>query len=98
MMRAGMFVAAQSLEASTCNQILTDFVREEDASMKSGKLDEELSRMSTIADEVTPGSMILFNESIFSDERARKESRNCTTKYCRHFLNPTFGLRGDSPV
>ena len=31
--------------------------------MKSGKLDEELSRMSTIADNITPNSMALFNES-----------------------------------
>jgi DNA mismatch repair ATPase MutS len=73
MMRAGMFVAAQSLEASTCNQIFTHFVREEDSSMKSGKLDEELSRMSTIADEVTPGSMVLFNES-FSATNEREGS------------------------
>ena len=31
--------------------------------MKSGKLDEELSRMSDIVDHITPHSMILFNES-----------------------------------
>jgi DNA mismatch repair ATPase MutS len=31
--------------------------------MKSGKLDEELSRMSTIVDHLTPNSMVLFNES-----------------------------------
>lgn len=31
--------------------------------MKSGKLDEELSRMSDIADHVTSNAMILFNES-----------------------------------
>ena len=31
--------------------------------MKSGKLDEELSRMSDIADNITPNSMLLFNES-----------------------------------
>ena len=31
--------------------------------MKSGKLDEELRRMSDIVDHVTPHSMILFNES-----------------------------------
>ena len=73
MMRAGMFVAAQSLEASTCDQVFTHFVREEDASMKSGKLDEELSRMSAIADNVTPGSMILFNES-FSATNEREGS------------------------
>ncbi|MFQ5419105.1 MAG: hypothetical protein ACE5EY_01960 [Anaerolineae bacterium] len=31
--------------------------------MESGKLDEELSRMSRIVDSVTPHSMLLFNES-----------------------------------
>jgi DNA mismatch repair ATPase MutS len=37
--------------------------REEDATMKSGKFDEELSRMSDIADDMTSNSMVLFNES-----------------------------------
>ena len=31
--------------------------------MKSGKLDEELSRMSGIVNHITPNSMVLFNES-----------------------------------
>ena len=31
--------------------------------MKSGKLDEELARMSEIAEAITPDAMILFNES-----------------------------------
>ena len=31
--------------------------------MKSGKLDEELSRMSILADRLQSGSLILFNES-----------------------------------
>jgi|GEM_PF-4862530 len=31
--------------------------------MESGKLDEELRRMSNLADTITPGAMILFNES-----------------------------------
>ncbi len=34
--------------------------------MEKGKLDEELSRMSEIADELAPGSMVLFNESFAS--------------------------------
>lgn len=37
--------------------------REEDASMQSGKLDEELGRMSLIADSITPGCLLLCNES-----------------------------------
>ena len=31
--------------------------------MESGKLDEELKRMSAIVDHLTPGAVILFNES-----------------------------------
>jgi DNA mismatch repair ATPase MutS len=31
--------------------------------MKSGKLDEELNRMSDIVDQLTPNSMVLFSES-----------------------------------
>lgn len=31
--------------------------------MESGKLDEELGRMSTIVDSIRPDSLILFNES-----------------------------------
>ncbi|HEY1763016.1 MAG TPA: hypothetical protein VGG17_10515 [Acidimicrobiales bacterium] len=73
MMRAGMNVAAESFEASTCEGIFTHFVREEDASMTSGKLDEELARMSIIADEIKPHCVVLFNES-FSATNEREGS------------------------
>jgi DNA mismatch repair ATPase MutS len=63
MMQCGMFVAAESLSATVCTGLFTHYRREEDAEMESGKLDEELSRMSHIADSVTPGSVVLFNES-----------------------------------
>jgi hypothetical protein len=63
MMQAGMFVTAGSLQASVCGQVFTHFIREEDAGMVSGRLDEELARMSTIADQIAPHSLILFNES-----------------------------------
>jgi DNA mismatch repair ATPase MutS len=63
MMQCGMFVPAENFCANLCEGIFTHYKRKEDASMKSGKLDEELSRMSTIADNMTPNSMALFNES-----------------------------------
>jgi DNA mismatch repair ATPase MutS len=63
MMHCGMFVAAENFCANLCEGIFTHYKRKEDASMKSGKLDEELSRMSTIADNITSNSMVLFNES-----------------------------------
>jgi DNA mismatch repair ATPase MutS len=66
MMQSGMLVPAESFRADVCKGIFTHFKREEDASMKSGKLDEELSRMSTIVDAIVPGSVVLLNESFAS--------------------------------
>jgi DNA mismatch repair ATPase MutS len=63
MMQCGMFVGAESFEAELCPALITHYKREEDATMKSGKLDEELARVSEIADHITPNSMLLFNES-----------------------------------
>jgi len=63
MMQCGMFVPAESFSANVCDRIFTHFKREEDVTMKSGKLDEELKRMSEIADHLTSNSMLLFNES-----------------------------------
>jgi len=40
MMQCGMFVAASWLRSSVCDSVFTHFRREEDAEMKSGKLDE----------------------------------------------------------
>jgi DNA mismatch repair ATPase MutS len=63
MTQCGSFVAADALRTSVCQGVFTHFIREEDATMTSGRLDEELSRMSTIADEIRPRSLMLFNES-----------------------------------
>jgi DNA mismatch repair ATPase MutS len=63
MMQCGMFVAAEAYRASVCAGVFTHSTREEDAGMTSGRLDEELSRMSTIADHIGPRGLILFNES-----------------------------------
>lgn len=63
MMQCGMFVGAQSFSAETCNGLFTHYKREEDKTLKSGKLDEELNRMSDIVDHLSPDSMVLFNES-----------------------------------
>jgi DNA mismatch repair ATPase MutS len=63
MMQAGMFVAAERFSAEIRAGVFTHYKREEDVTMESGKLDEELSRMSAIVDQLAPGSMMLFNES-----------------------------------
>jgi DNA mismatch repair ATPase MutS len=63
MTQSGMFVTARSLRTSVCQQVFTHFIREEDPQMVSGRLDEELTRMSSIADQLTPRCLVLFNES-----------------------------------
>ena len=63
MMQCGMFVAARSFRSSLSEGIFTHFIREEDPTMISGRLDEELGRLSGIADRITPHCLILFNES-----------------------------------
>jgi DNA mismatch repair ATPase MutS len=63
MMQCGMFVPAESYCSNICERIFTHYKREEDTTMKSGKFDEELSRMSDIVDELKPNSMLLFSES-----------------------------------
>lgn len=73
MMQCGMFVAATTYRASVCGGLFTHFIRKEDSTMVSGKLDEELSRMSTIADAVRPRCLALFNES-FSATNEREGS------------------------
>ncbi|MDA8295425.1 MAG: DNA mismatch repair protein MutS [Actinomycetota bacterium] len=63
MAQCGLFVCAETFASSLCDRVLTHFTREEDSTMTSGKLDEELARMSDLADTATPASMVLFNES-----------------------------------
>jgi len=63
MMQCGLFVAAKSYRASTAPRVFTHFIREEDPGMTSGRLDDEVKRMSAIADHIGPHCLILFNES-----------------------------------
>ncbi len=63
MTQCGMFVGAKAFRANVGKGLFTHFIREEDDSMTSGKLDEELARMSGIADRIAPRSIVLFNES-----------------------------------
>jgi hypothetical protein len=63
MMQCGLFVTAKSYQADVACGIFTHFIREEDSSMTSGRLDDELKRMSAIAGQAGPHALILFNES-----------------------------------
>jgi DNA mismatch repair ATPase MutS len=74
MMQGGMFAGAHAFRANVCDGVFTHYKREEDATMEGGKLDEELRRMSGIADRITPGSILLCNESFAStNEREGSE-------------------------
>lgn len=74
MMQSGLFVGAEAFGANIVRGVFTHYKREEDTSMTSGKFDEELSRMNTLADMLHPHALILFNESFAStNEREGSE-------------------------
>lgn len=84
MMQAGMTVPARSYTGGLCTSLHTHFKREEDASMTSGKLDEELARMNAIVDRLTRGSMVLFNESFQSTNE--REGSTIAEEICRQLM------------
>ncbi|HYW84335.1 MAG TPA: DNA mismatch repair protein MutS, partial [Spirochaetia bacterium] len=73
MMQAGAFVPAKSFTSDLSHGLFSHFKREEDTTMKSGKLDEELKRMSEIVDHLSSDCTVLFNES-FSATNEREGS------------------------
>lgn len=73
MMQAGMFVTAEEFSANVRDGVFTHFKREEDATLKHGKLDEELARMSAIVEHIGSTSLVLCNES-FASTNAREGS------------------------
>ncbi len=74
MLHAGLFVAAESYDGELASGLFSHYKREEDAGMQGGKLDEELDRMSVIADQIRPGALWLSNESFAStNEREGSE-------------------------
>ena len=82
-----MFVAGRVASApASCDGVFTHYKREEDATMESGKLDEELARMSDIVDHITPGCILLCNESFAStNEREGSQiARQIVTARCWH--------------
>lgn len=70
MLQAGLFVTAEAFRASLSSGVFAHFKREEDAAMRSGKLDEELRRMSEIAAAIGPYGLLLCNESFASTNEA----------------------------
>lgn len=76
MAQAGMIVCAKEYKSHIVSGVFTHFSKLEDRTMKSGKFDEELKRMSGISDRIKPGSLILFNES-FQSTNEREGSEIC---------------------
>jgi hypothetical protein len=66
MMQCGMFVAATSLRATVRSGVFTHFPRDEDDTLTRGRLDDELARLSALADTMTGGALLLLNESLSS--------------------------------
>jgi len=73
MMQCGMFVGAKFFSANVASGEFTHFIKEEDKELEKGKLDEELARMSEIANLIKPDALILFSES-FSSTNEREGS------------------------
>ncbi|NLL38678.1 MAG: DNA mismatch repair protein MutS [Clostridiales bacterium] len=76
MAQCGMPVGADSFTVPIRHGVFTHFKRDEDSYMKSGRLDEELERMSKIIKNIKSGSMLLMNES-FNSTNEREGSEIC---------------------
>ena len=70
MMQCGLPVSAMKYESRLYPHFYTHFSRREDSQMNSGRLDEELRRISRIIDNIGEDSLILFNESFASTTEA----------------------------
>lgn len=92
MMQCGMFVGASSFSANLCRGLFTHYRRKEDASIKSGKLDEELERMSKLVEHLSADMMVLFNESFAAtNEREGSEiARQITTALLEKRIKVVF--------
>jgi DNA mismatch repair ATPase MutS len=76
MLQCGMIVGAKHFSGPIRCGLFTHFKKEEDTAMTSGKFEEELSRMHGIAERLSPGALVLFNES-FSATNEREGSEIC---------------------
>ena len=66
LMQCGMPVPAQKFSAPLYTQIFTHFTRREDEQLNSGRLREELKRMSNMIQQTNSNSLFLLNESFAS--------------------------------
>ena len=81
MAQCGMFVCAKEFIAPIRDGIYTHFKKEEDDTLLSGKLDEELRRMSDVVNHLNENSLVLLNESFAAtNEREGSEINNQITR------------------
>lgn len=85
MCQCGMFVPAKSMSTSIFQGVFTHFVRNEDVTMTSGKLEEELLRLSKIIDHLKKHSLVLFNESFATT--SEREGANIAEDIIRAFYD-----------
>ncbi len=109
MLQCGMYVAASSYRASLHSGVLTHFGREEDATMRSGRLDDELRRLDLIVDGTARHSLVLFNESFAgTNEREGSEigrqvvrallERDVSVFFVTHQFDLADGFRRSRPA
>ena len=104
MLRCGMPVCAREYRGPVHPQVLTHFGGEEHGGGDTaGRLEEELSRMSAIADVIRPGALLLCNESLASTNEREGAAlarqivealRDCgvTVVYVTHMYELSRGL------
>ena len=88
MLQSGLFVPASYYCNCLYDGIYSHFTRREDTAMNSGKLDEELKRMSQILGDITPNSLLLMNES-FATTTEREGSKIATDVVSALYENET---------
>lgn len=76
MAQSGMLVGAKGFSAPIRSGVFSHFKKEEDSALKSGKLEEELVRMSKLVDNLDDDALMLLNES-FSATNEREGSEIC---------------------
>ncbi|MBQ8623389.1 MAG: hypothetical protein IJ424_03310 [Oscillospiraceae bacterium] len=62
----GVYVPAESAEISTADYIFTHFPKEEEVGIDSSRFTTEIKQLREICSLITPGSMVIMNESIQS--------------------------------
>ncbi|GLV49242.1 DNA mismatch repair protein MutS [Thermus sp. LT1-2-5] len=106
MMQAGLFVGAEAFATSISPGVFTHFRREESASLEAGKFLEEVQRFSSLVDHLSPGALLLLNETFASTSEAEGSAlgaqvvraltaHGVRVAYVTHFYALVEAFRGD---